>query len=186
MTVINDDNYAVGGIDLYFCATVGHASLERGTPIGTSFRIAGRNLGNIVTSEIAVDVTYLEHFISVNGKRRRDKVVSNVESISIPFTFDEINTVNLKKALLASSLAGTGRVAPMQKPVQRGSVSLKFRSPVGNDVYYNIPKATIRPDGNLSIGDGTDWWTQSMVIDIEYCSTTDQWASKPYGLVQIV
>ena len=94
MATISTDNYAVGGIDLYFEASVAHASLlatpAGGGTVGSPFRTTGRSLGNITTGELAPDVTYLEHFISVNGKRRRDKTVSNIELISIPFTFDEL------------------------------------------------------------------------------------------------
>ena len=188
MATLNSNNYAVGGIDLYFDTTVGHASLldTTGTVmVGSNFRTSARSLGNITTSEIAADVTYLEHFISVNGKRRRDKVVSNVESISIPFTFDEVNQTNLQRSMLASDLGGS-KLAPMQEPVMRGSASLVFVSPNGNNLVYSIPKAIIRPDGNLAIGDGTDWWSQPMMLDIEYLATSDHWASKPYGVVEFV
>lgn len=187
MSVVNDDNYAVGGIDLYFDPTIGHASLlaTAGGSTGNGFRTAARNMGNVVTSEIAANVTYLEHFISVNGKRRKDKTVSSLEAISIPFTFDEISETNLQRALLASNLGGS-KLAPMQNPVVRGSVSMLFTSDNGNNLVYSIPKAIIRPDGNLSIGNGEDWWSQSMMLDIEYCSTSDHWASKPYGVIEYI
>ena len=188
MATIDDSNYRVGGVELYFSATVGHASLYStagGKERGAAFRNAAHNLGNIVTSEISTDVTYLEHFITVTGKRRRDKVVANMESLSISFTFDEINEENMQKAFLASELTKAGMLAPLMKPTQRGSASLKFRTETNASMVYSIPKVTIRPDGPMSIGDGTDWWSQPMIIDAEYCATADWWASKPYGYIQI-
>jgi len=52
MAVKSDVNYAVGGLDIYFDPTIGHASLldtTATTTVGSNFRTAARSLGNIVT-----------------------------------------------------------------------------------------------------------------------------------------
>lgn len=185
MTTINTNNYTVGAISLYFEASIAHASLlVTATPgqntVGSPFRITSRNLGNIVTGELAPDVTYLDHFISVNGARRKDKTVAITKSLTIPFTFDEINENNLKRFFLASSL-GNNKLAVNEQPLQEGSVSLLFRTDVGNDFVYSIPKAIIRPDGNLAMNIES-WWEAPMVIEVLHYDT---WASKPYGVLDL-
>ena len=94
MSTINTNNYTIGGIDLYYAATTNHTDLDAGTTngIGSTFRTTAHNLGNIVTGEFAPDMTYLEHFtISSAGDKRKDHVVTSGKSMTIPFTFDEIN-----------------------------------------------------------------------------------------------
>lgn len=185
MTTINDDNYTIGGVDLYFNASIAHASLfatpTGGGLAGSAFRHAGNNLGNIVSAEITPDVSYVEHFISVLGKRRKDKVVANTESLMVNFVFDEMNDDNLKKFLMASFLQ-TDKHAPLQKPLLTGSMSLHFRTEVGQDLFYSAPKVTLRPDGSLGIN-AEDWWTAPMVMEVLYYESTDHYASKPYGLM---
>jgi len=186
LATISTDNYAIGIIDVYFDASAAHASLlatTGGVTIGSPFRTAARNIGNIVSAELNTDVSYIEHFISVLGKRRRDKIVSNTESIGVSFTFDEINEDNLNRFLLGSSL-GSNKVAPMSQPVQRGSLSLIFRSDVGNDFVYSIPRGILRPDGNLAMNT-EDWWSAPMMLDAEYYNT-GEWASKPYGVINLL
>lgn len=183
MATISTNNYTIGGVDLYFEASVGHASLNlivATNTVGSAFRLAGRNLGNVVTSEIALDVTYVDHFISVNGSRRKDKIQANTRSLMIPFTFDEMNEANLKRFFLASSLGGN-KLAVLQNPLNEGSVSLLFRSDVGPDLVYSIPKCIIKPDGNLTTNT-EDWWSGPLVIEVLHYDT-GQWASKPYGVL---
>lgn len=184
MATVNTNNYTIGGVDLYFEASVAHASLidTTGTVTpGSNFRTTARSLGNVVTSEIGLDVTYIEHWVSVNGSRRKDKIQANTRSLTIPFTFDEMNDANLKKFFLASTIGGANKFAVLQNPLNEGAVSLLFRSDIGPDLVYSIPKAVIRPDGNLTTNT-EDWWTGPMVIEVLHYST-GSWASKPYGVL---
>ena len=183
MTTINTDNYTLGGIDIYFEASIAHASLLLGDTTGSTFRTSARSIGNITSADLNPDVSYLEHFISVLGKRRRDKVVANTESLSISFTFDEVNEDNLSRFLMGEDL-GDNKIAPLQNPVQRGSLSLLFRSDVGNDFVYSIPKGILRSDGALDMN-AEDWWSGPMVLDVEYYNT-GEWASKPYGVIEMI
>jgi len=147
---------------------------------GGAFRTSGRNLGNIVTAEIAPDVTYVDHFTSVKGKRKKDKIMANTESLTIPFTFDEVNYNNLKKFFLGSALS-SNTIAVLEEPLVQGSAQLFFNTDTGNDITYFIPKCTIRPDGNLAVNT-EDWWTGPMVIEVLYYDS-GSWASKPFGMV---
>jgi hypothetical protein len=188
MAVKSDVNYAVGGLDIYFDPTIGHASLldtTATTTVGSNFRTAARSLGNIVTSEITPEVTFLDHYITVNGSRRKDKTVNVENNITIPFTFDELDEANFKRVFLGSTL-GTGKTALMMEPLQRGSVSLLFRSQTGNDFVISIPKATLRPSGSINFGDGTEWNQISCELSVEFLSTTSEWASKPYGILNMI
>ena len=57
MATISTDNYTIGGIDMYYEASIGHASLDAGATLGygSQFRTTGRNLGNIVTQEFFIE-----------------------------------------------------------------------------------------------------------------------------------
>jgi hypothetical protein len=182
-------NYALGGIDIYFDPIIGHASMISTDPgdtvLGQSFRTSARSLGNITTAEINPEVTYLEHFITVNGARIKDKTVATQQTISIPFTFDEIDEANLKRIFLGSNI-GTSKIALMQNPLQRGSVQLYFHSTVGQDMVISIPRATLKPNGAMAFGDGSEWVTAPMQLDVEYVSTSDSWSSKPYGIINLI
>ena len=170
---INTANYTIGQCSLYYTATIAHASL-----LSADFRTDARSLGNIVTAEITPDVTYIEHFISDNGQRKRDFTAVSEIKVSIPFTFDEMNSGNIQKFFLGSLLA-TDRIAPFEEPLVNGCAQLYFTTNVGQDLVYYIPKCTIRPDGGMAMN-AEDWWTANMVIDVWHYDTSD-WASKPYG-----
>ena len=185
MATKSTDSYSIGAVDLYFEASIAHSSLLATAPavasgLGGAFRTSGHNLGNIVTAEINPEVTYVEHWVSDCGMRKRDKKAANVVSMSIPFTFDEINEGNLQKFFLASNLSTT-KLAVFEEPIQEGSAQLVFRTDVGQDMTYFIPKCTIGPDGALA-ANAEDWWTGPMVLDIMYYDT-GSWASKPYGMI---
>jgi len=182
MATIKTGNYTIGGIDIYFDPSEAHASLLLGTPDGSKFRTTKRNIGNVVSAEFNPDITYVDHFISVKGARRKDLTQPTTKALSINFTFDEINATNLKRFFLASSLGGGVKfLAPLEKALPTGSVSVLFSTDVGRDFAYNIPKAVIRPDGALAMNT-EDWWSGPMVLEVLFYNT-GQYASKPYGKI---
>lgn len=172
---ISTNNYTIGQVSLYYNATVAWADLTTATMLTDTY-----SLGNIVTSEINPAVTYIEHFISDDGKRRKDFQTTGEISVTIPFTFDEMNAGNIQKFFLGSLLA-TDRIAPFEMPLAQGCAVLRFTTEVGQDMVYYIPKCTLRPDGALGINP-EDWWSAPMVIDVMFYNES-HWASKPYGYI---
>ena len=186
MPTISTGNYTVGQVSLYFTASPAHSSLLATDPsvasgLGGAFRTTARAFGNITAAEINPDVTYIEHFISDKGRKKRDKVSANMVSMSVPFTFDEMSAANIQKFFLASNLAAGGRYAVFEKALTEGAAQVFFDTDVGNDIVYFIPNCIIRPDGALSTNE-EDWWSGPMVLDILYYENS-HWASKPYGFV---
>jgi hypothetical protein len=187
MPTISTGSYTIGGVDLYFAASVAHASLltsANATQIaadstragmGGAFRASARNLGNIVTAEPTPDVTYVDHFVSKCGKRKKDKIAANTESLTIPFSFDEINAANLKRFFLASSLTST-KLAVLQEPLVEGAAQMVFKTDIGQDMTYFIPKCTIKPNGALGVNTES-WWSVGMILEVLFYNTS-HWASK--------
>ncbi len=176
MATIDDSNYTITGIDLYFCATIAASALDEGTSngVGSSFRTSARNMGNIVTAEFAPDVTYLEHFITTaDGDRRRDHMVATSKTLTIPFTFDEINEDNFKRYFYGSTVteasmtAGTPAFKVLTEEKIIGSAQLYCRTDIGNDFVYMIPKCMLSPDGNMAVN-AEDWWNGPMKLDVLY------------------
>ena len=170
---INTNNYTIGQVALYYNATIAWDQLTTATMLLDTY-----SLGNIVTSEITPSITYIDHYISDDGRRRKDFTTTGEISVTIPFTFDEMNSGNIQKFFLGSLLA-TDVIAPFELPLQKGCAVLRFTTEVGQDLVYYIPKCTLRPDGALSINP-EDWWSAGMLIDVLFYDTS-HWASKPYG-----
>jgi hypothetical protein len=185
MATISTDNYTLGGIDLYFNASVAYASLLATDPsvasgLGGAMRNSGNSIGNVTSAEINPEVTYIEHYVNDCGKKKKDKTSAQLSNVSIPLTFDEMNYNNLKRFFMASYLGST-KMAVLEEPLVEGSAQFVFKTDVGVDMTYFIPKCTLRPDGALTTS-MDDWWTAPLVLDVLYYNT-GSWASKPYGMV---
>jgi len=177
---INTNNYTLGMCAIYFNPNVAWAYLR----VATSMEATAYNLGNIVSAEITPDVSYIYHYISDKGKRKRDKTALNQVDISIPFQFDEINWTTMKRYFMASKI-GTDRLAMFEETLLEGSAKLKFDTDTGNDFTIYIPKCTIKPDGPINMNI-EDWWTGPMVLDVLYYETTaTPWSTAPYGYMSI-
>lgn len=183
MSTINTNNYTVGQPSLYFNTTIANASLDA-SPV--EFRVAANSLGNIVSAEINPEVTYIEHWVSQSGKRVKDKTAENVISITIPFVFDEMSEDNLARFLFATETASV--LSVMNDTLDEGSAMLYVTTDLGNDIRYDIPKCTVRPDGPLPLN-GEDWWQAPMVIEILRYQSADgsnaTWLANPFGRVTV-
>ena len=184
MATLSTSNYTIGGAHLYFSSTIAHTDLFN----ATAFETTDHNLGNIVVAEISPDITYIEHWISLNGKRVRDKTISNVISVSIPFTFDEMNEANLEKYFQGTAAAS--RIPIMQTLLDEGSAQLVVKTSIGQDLKYSIPKCVLKPNGALAMAD-EDWHQAPMVLEVLQFITGDSdsatinasWVANPYGMV---
>jgi len=163
---INTANLTIGGAKLYFCSTVADPKC---LPLGNaSIQTNTYSLGNIVTSDITPNVTYVEHYSSSNGKRVLDKEVAVTSMINIGFTFDEMNVSNLGRFFLGN-VTGS-KINVLQGVVDEGSANLVVKTDIGQDLTYVIPKCTLRPDGGLSL-DAEKWHEAKMQLRVlEYIS----------------
>ena len=130
------------------------------------------------------DVTYVEHFISVQGDKRKDKEIAVSKVISIPFTFDELSDENVRKFMMGRSITATQSVV-MDVNSFEGRAVLNFQTDVGNHFIYYIPKCNLKADGGLSFT-SEDWMSGNFVIEVLYSSTYKIYGSStatkaPYG-----
>lgn len=193
---LSTDNYTIGGIELYYSATTNDPNLDSGTTlgIGSDFRTTNHNLGNINTAEFSPDLTYLEHFVvSSSGDQRKDHVVTSGKSLTIPFTFDEMNEANMRRYFQGDDVSASASVATpvfkvMTNTLEYGSAQIYFRTDIGNDLVYLIPKCTLRPDGSMAMNT-EDWWSGPMVLEVLHNSWTPNTIASdvdaPYGVISM-
>ena len=183
MSTINTANYTVGQGSLYFNTTIANASLDA-SPAG--FRHSGNSLGNIVSIEINPEVTYLEHFVTSDGKKVKDKIVEQQVAIMVNFTFDEMNEDNLARFLFATETASV--LSVLNSTTDEGSAILYTTTSVGRDLLYKIPKCSLRPDGPLPLN-AEDWWQAPMVLEVLRYQTADgsnaTWLAAPFGTLTV-
>lgn len=194
MATISSDSYTIGGADLYFSASIGPETIAKAQN-ATRFQTSGRSLGNIVTSSLSPEVTFVEHWITDNGKRVKDKTVANTSSVVINFTFDELNFTNLQRYLMGDVHGQNASwITVMEDTLAEGSAMLRVKTQVGHDLVYRIPKCTLRSDGALEFGTGEDWAAAPMVLEVLQLQSgdsvnatvyTDYGASAPYGIVEV-
>ena len=182
---INSDNYSVGMAYIYIHNTTGSTGLASiDEQIASAAYHTHFCVGNTTAVEIAPDVTYLDHFISVNGERRRDKTVSTTHAIAVTFTFDEINATNIKRFLYGeTAVAASPTFIVNASPVKEVACQVRFTTSVGRDFIYKIPKAALKADGGLSF-EAEDWMNANMQIDVLYDNGyTHNSSAAPYGYV---
>lgn len=181
MTTANTDNLTIGQAELYF------ADGEADDPTGPATRMADpTTFGNIVTSEINPDVTYVDHYVSTKGSRKKDKSVAVTKTLTIPFTFDELSNENVRRFVLGSDLSAS-RTTVMVKPKYEGRAILNFQTDVGNNFVYAIPKCTLLTDGALTTNID-DWMSANFILEVLYHNSyriNNNSASElaPYGYI---
>jgi len=183
--VIRSNNYTVGMAYIYIhntTGTTGLASID--AQIASASYHTHFCVGNTTAVEITPDVTYLDHFISINGERRRDKTVSTGNSITVNFTFDEINATNIRRFLYGeTAVAASPTFIVNASPVKEVSAQVVFTTTVGRDLIYKIPKAALKADGGLSF-EAEEWMTANLMLDVLYDQTyTHNGTAAPYGYV---
>jgi len=183
---INTNNYTLGGAQLYFDASIGQSALL----VATSFATTARSLGNIITSGITPEITYIDHMVTRKGKQLKDKIAAGLSTLRINFTFDEINSTNLSRFFMGS--LSNGRVNIFANTLDEGSGMLVVETDVGRDIVYRIPRCVIKPDGELSFP-GDSWASAAMVIEVlEYqtggtdvATQNASWLVFPFGRLDV-
>jgi len=183
--VIKSDNYSVGMAYIYIhnvTGTTGLASID--AQIASAAYHTHFCVGNTTAVEITPDVTYLDHFISINGERRRDKTVSTQNSITVNFTFDEINATNIKNFLYGeTAVSASPTFIVNASPIKEVAAQVVFTTSVGRDLIYKIPKAALKSDGGLSF-EAEEWMSAQLMLDVLYDNTyTHNSTTAPYGYV---
>ncbi len=185
--VINSDNYTVGMAYVFVHTTTGSVGLASiDAQIASAAYHTHFCVGNTTNVEIAPDITYLDHFISINGARRKDKTVVTQKAITVTFTFDEINATNIRRFLYGhTETAASPTFIVNASPTKEFSAQIYFTTEVGRDLIYKIPRAALKADGNLSF-EAEDWMTANMMLDVLYDTTFNHGSntrSAPYGYI---
>jgi hypothetical protein len=183
--VIKSSNYSVGMAYIYIHNTTGSIGLASiDAQIASASYHTHFCVGNTTSVEITPDVSYLDHFISINGERRRDKTVSTSNSITVNFTFDEINATNIKRFLYGeTAVAASPTFIVNASPVKEVAAQVVFNTTVGRDLIYKIPKAALKADGGLSF-EAEEWMTANLMLDVLYDNSfTHNSTAAPYGYV---
>jgi hypothetical protein len=185
--VIRDANYTVGMAYVFVHPTTGSLGLASiDAQIGSAAYHTHFCVGNTTNVEIAPDITYLDHFISINGARRKDKTVVTQKAITVTFTFDEINATNVRRFLYGhEETAASPTFIVNASPTKEFSAQIYFTTEVGRDFIYKIPRAALKSDGNLSF-EAEDWMSANMMLDVLYDTTFIHGSndrSAPYGYV---
>ena len=182
---MGSESYTIGGAKLYWMGSSTTASTNALYLQVKNF--SGTNsFGNITAAEITPDITYLDHYISVKGDRRKDKTVAVTKSISIPFTFDEINSTNLSRFMYASS-AGSNKYIVMgtsNVPLE-GTAVLFFTTDIGKDFAYVVPKCALKADGGLAMN-AEDWMNGKFILEVLHDSDYNASGTStkaPYGFI---
>ncbi len=186
--VINSDNYTVGMAYVFLHTTTGSlgiASID--AQIASASYHTHFCVGNTTNVEIAPDITYLDHFISINGARRKDKTVVTSKAITVTFTFDELNATNVKRFLYGhESTSASPTFTVNASPTKEYAAQIYFTTEVGRDFIYKIPRAALKADGNLAF-EAEDWMSANMMLDVLYDTNFTQGTptaySAPYGYI---
>lgn len=184
---INTSNYSVGMAKLYWMSTPTAASTNALYRSVKAFN-ATFSLGNIVAAEIAPEITYLDHYQSLKGDKRKDRTVAVMKSVSVPFTFDEMNATNMKYFFYTSN-AGTNKYVVMgsSNVPQEGCAVLAFSTDIGKDFMYVIPRCALKADGGLGFNI-EDWMTGKFSIEVLYMSSynaSGTATAAPYGFLDL-
>lgn len=169
------NNYSVGMARFYFAET---SLATRCNTLASHIKhdtanCASWDLGNVVTSEITPDITYLDHYISYAGDRRKDKTVAVTKSLNIPITLDEFSATNLEYffGARASGKSTRKRVFSMDTLPVEGAGVLVFWTDIGKDFMYVIPKCALRTEGAALSFNAEDWSNLPMQIEVLHSST---------------
>ena len=106
------------------------------------------------------------------------------KSISIPFTFDELNDENVRKFVMGKSVTASKSIV-MDKDNFEGRAILNFQTDVGNNFIYVIPSCSLKSDGGLAFN-AEDWMNGNFSLEVLHNSVYREGGSQaaslaPYG-----
>lgn len=98
MGTINTQNYTLGMPDVYFTSVIGStgiATLTAAVAGSDTYAKEYYSMGNAADCSLAVDATFLDHWVVAQGIRGKDKTVCIERALTFDFTFDEFTPENL-------------------------------------------------------------------------------------------
>jgi hypothetical protein len=175
---ISSTNYSIGMPDVYFDNTGVTNNTVTTTTANSCLRTllnaiavdgstAARalySLGNLSEASLTPEYSTLDHFISVNGSRLKDKTIITEKNLSINLTFDELNMKNLERFLMATDDDSTA-AAVMDTVAPEGSAVLVYNSAYGTSFFYAIPRCTLTANGDLAFS-GENWITGGLKLSV--------------------
>lgn len=159
----NTENYTIGGLRFYF------------TPSGGSELY----FGNVVTGSFSSDITFLDHFTAKTGTRVKDRSIVQEIAVTVNLTVDE-PTQELMNYFMLGGTITAGVFAPYTNLERNGSARLFGVSDTGNQWLWEIPKCTLKPDGEFSYND-QDWSQFSFIVEV--LDNSSATPTTPYGEV---
>ena len=141
-------------------------------PKGKTAETDWEDLGNIVQSTLQPSLKQLEHFSIRRGRRAKDRIIVAERSAMLNFTIDEVNKLNLQKAM--GALSGTE---------------------VAGSVEHHDDKIMLNPGGNMTVDiKHTDVTPGSLIVrnpeltedQTPYVENTDYTFDAPSGIITIL
>jgi hypothetical protein len=177
MSAYNSNNYTLGMAELVF--------YEDTSPTYDYTSHATWTIGNIVVASIAPEITFLDHYTTTNGSRKKDRSLITNKALAVNFTFDEITAGAMKEWLLASAskteLTGTGvEIYPLARGEVKGCAKLEFNTEFGRDYTWYIPCASLKPDGTFDFN-SEDWMNAKGILECLVNEKGD--VNKPFGKI---
>jgi len=187
MGTINTEYYTLGMPDVYFTPVTGATGISTLTAAvagSDTYAKEYYSMGNAADCSLAVDATFLDHWVVAQGIRGKDKTVCIERALTFDFTFDEFTPENLIRFMYgAQNTLEVTDTAPesigtaddntvtfthtlVNTPIIRGSVTIDTAS---ND-------ATEKGDGTFTgsgVASGTiDYMTGAVSITYDAALTT--------------
>ena len=140
------------------------------------------DLGNCPAFALGLSEEKLDHFTSRSGVKRKDKVVVIETGYSLEYTLDEFSVANLAYFLKANTSHNI--IYANTNLTQEYAIKFISDNPEGPNQTWIFHKATISPNGTLSLI-GDDNWME-MSFSAEGLDDTDNNPSSPYFDVTFV
>lgn len=140
-----------------------------------------QQFGNIVTGSFTSDITFLDHFSAKTGTRTKDRSLVQEIAVTVNLTVDEPTPELMNLFMLGGAITGAGPkvFAPYMKTERTGAGKLFAVSDTGNEFYWDIPRCTVKPDGEFAYND-QDWSQYSFVVEI---LSDTRFPANPYGRI---
>lgn len=112
------------------------------------------DVGNATSFEMEPVTEFDPHYSSRSGVNLKDLNPVTTQEYNVNFTLDELAAQNLKKFLMGTYSASTGRIAGLQNAGQEWAIIFVSNNPIGPNSVAYLWKVTITPNGALAlIGD---------------------------------